>query len=177
MLATALLGGLLAAGWLVTPPTNAQIFGLSESQEVELGREAARQVEREQPILRDEQVIHYVNALGHRLARRSKRDDIPYRFTVVDSPDINAFALPGGFVYVNRELIEAADKWEPARWRDRPRDRACGGPSQCQTDRESRHGQCGPGDAGSGFRWQRWGSNRSGADWKPSRRQRGLHEV
>jgi hypothetical protein len=48
MLATALLGGLLAAGWLVTPPTNAQIFGLSESQEVELGREAARQVEREQ---------------------------------------------------------------------------------------------------------------------------------
>jgi len=110
MLATALLGGLLAAGWLVTPPTNAQIFGLSESQEVELGREAARQVEREQPILRDEQVIHYVNALRHRLARRSKRDDIPYRFTVVDSPDINAFALPGGFVYVNRELIEAADK-------------------------------------------------------------------
>ena len=109
MLATALLGSLLAAGWLVTPPTKAQIFGLSESQEVQLGREAARQVEREQPILRDEQVIHYVNALGHRLARRSKRDDIPYRFTVVDSPDINAFALPGGLVYVNRGLIEAAD--------------------------------------------------------------------
>jgi predicted Zn-dependent protease len=108
MLATAFLGGLLAVGWLVAPQTEAQIFGLSESQEVELGREAARQVEREQPILRDEQVTDYVNAVGQRLARRSKRNDIPYRFMVVDSPDINAFALPGGFAYVNRGLIEAA---------------------------------------------------------------------
>jgi predicted Zn-dependent protease len=106
--ATAFLGGLLAVGWLVAPRTEAQIFGLSEAQEMELGREAARQVEREQPILRDEQVAWYVNNLGQGLASRSGRNDIPYRFVVINSPDINAFALPGGFVYVNRGLIEAA---------------------------------------------------------------------
>jgi predicted Zn-dependent protease len=109
ILANGFLVCLFAANGLGTLPAEAQIFGLSESQEVELGQEAARQVERQQPILRDSQVTSYVNSIGQGLVRSSKRRDISYTFKVVNSSDINAFALPGGFVYVNRGLIEAAD--------------------------------------------------------------------
>jgi predicted Zn-dependent protease len=99
----------MTAAWLVPAETEAQIFGLSEAQEVELGREAAKQVERDQPILNDDQVTRYVDAVGQRLVRRSKRNNIRYTFKVVNSSDINAFALPGGFIYINRGLLEAAD--------------------------------------------------------------------
>jgi predicted Zn-dependent protease len=109
ILANGFLVCLFAANGLGTLPAEAQIFGLSESQEVELGQEAARQVERQQPILRDSQVTSYLDSIGQRLVRSSKRRDISYTFKVVNSSDINAFALPGGFVYVNRGLIEAAD--------------------------------------------------------------------
>jgi predicted Zn-dependent protease len=88
---------------------SAQLFGLSERQEIELGREAAAQVEREQPILEDERVASYIDDLGQFLVEYSGRANIAYQFKVVDSADINAFALPGGFIYVNRGLIEQAD--------------------------------------------------------------------
>lgn len=87
----------------------AQLFGLTEQQEVELGREAAAQVEQQQPILHDEKVDSYIDDVGQRLVEHSGRTNIAYQFKVVDSPDINAFALPGGFIYVNRGLIEEAD--------------------------------------------------------------------
>jgi predicted Zn-dependent protease len=88
---------------------SAQLFGLSERQEIELGREAAAQVEREQPILEDERVESYIDDLGQFLVEYSGRKNIAYQFKVVDSAEINAFALPGGFIYVNRGLIEEAD--------------------------------------------------------------------
>lgn len=87
----------------------AQLFGLSEQQEIELGREAAAQVERDQPMLDDERIEGYIDDLGQRLVEYSGRSNIAYQFKVVDSSDINAFALPGGFIYVNRGLIEEAD--------------------------------------------------------------------
>lgn len=87
----------------------AQLFGLSERQEIELGREAAAQIEQQQPILEDRRVTSYVDELGQRLVEHSGRSNIVYQFKVVDSSDINAFALPGGFIYVNRGLIEEAD--------------------------------------------------------------------
>jgi predicted Zn-dependent protease len=88
---------------------SAQLFGLSERQEIELGREAAAQVERDQPILENEGVESYIDDLGQFLVEYSGRTNIAYQFKVVDSAEINAFALPGGFIYVNRGLIEEAD--------------------------------------------------------------------
>ena len=94
----------------VCAPAHGQLLGrLSEAEEVELGRAAAQEIEKELTLLTDELVSDYITALGEALARHSGRSDLTYRFTVVDTQEINAFALPGGFIYVNRGLIDAAD--------------------------------------------------------------------
>jgi Zn-dependent protease with chaperone function len=80
----------------------------STEQEIEIGRESAREVERELPLVRDSTVTRYVEEIGARLAREASGADYPYRFRVLDVADVNAFALPGGFVYVNRGLVDAA---------------------------------------------------------------------
>ena len=79
-------------------------------QDVQLGREAAGQAEKQLPLLNDPQVVQYVSALGHRLVSLAPNNtsDYVWQFKVVNSSDINAFALPGGFIYVNRGAIEAA---------------------------------------------------------------------
>ena len=88
----------------------AQLVGaISDEQEIEVGREAAAVIEEDLTLLKDKVVVDYVNRLGQSLVVRSARPDITYTFKIVDTPDINAFALPGGFIYVNRGLIEAAD--------------------------------------------------------------------
>jgi predicted Zn-dependent protease len=86
--------------------------GISEEQEISLGRENAEQIATKLPLVSDTAVTAYVQALGLRLARRTSRSELPWRFSVVDSKDINAFALPGGFIYVNRGLIERADRMD-----------------------------------------------------------------
>lgn len=90
-------------------PVEAQIFGLSERQEIELGRQAAAEVDRTEPILRDPVVVRYIDQLGQHLVKSSRRANIEYHFKIIDSPDVNAFALPGGYIYVNRGLIQEAD--------------------------------------------------------------------
>ena len=91
-------------------PVGAQLFGgVSQEQEIELGREAATLIERDVRLLGDPTVGDYIEGLGQAIVSRSGRPDLTYTFTVVDAPEINAFALPGGFVYVHRGLIEAAD--------------------------------------------------------------------
>lgn len=82
---------------------------LSEEQEIELGRRAAAQVEQKLPMLGDRLVDGYVDSLGQPLVRHSLRKEIPYQFKVVDLGEANAFALPGGFVYINRGVLELAD--------------------------------------------------------------------
>lgn len=92
------------------PPAAAQLFGgFSDEQEIELGREAAAMMEEDLQLLEDEEVSAYVTRLGNALASRSGRADLAYTFRVVDTAEINAFALPGGFIYVHRGLIEAAE--------------------------------------------------------------------
>ncbi|MDX1919230.1 MAG: M48 family metallopeptidase [Candidatus Caenarcaniphilales bacterium] len=86
----------------------AALFRLTEKQEITVGAQAASQVEKSQPILNDSVVTQYVTTVGNKLVANSTRSNIPYRFRVVNSKDVNAFALPGGFIYVNRGLIEAA---------------------------------------------------------------------
>ncbi len=81
-------------------------------QDVQLGREAAVQVEQQLPLLRDDNVTSFVSELGSRLVRSIPADqqhsEFTYTFKVVDVREINAFALPGGPMYVNRGMIEAA---------------------------------------------------------------------
>lgn len=82
---------------------------ISEKREIAIGRDQAEQVDQQLPLVTDPVVVDYVQSLGERLAARTSRPDLPWRFSVVDTKDINAFALPGGFIYVNRGLIESAD--------------------------------------------------------------------
>ena len=83
---------------------------VSQDEEVELGRRNAEQVDAQLPLVRDPVASNYVQALGTSLARATARQDLEWRFRIVDSRQINAFALPGGFIYVNRGLIERAER-------------------------------------------------------------------
>lgn len=88
----------------------AQLLGpLSEEEEVAAGRAAAEEIEKGLELLSDDLVTSYISDLGQSVAARSARNTLTYRFTVVNTSEINAFALPGGFIYINRGLIEAAD--------------------------------------------------------------------
>ena len=84
--------------------------GVSEDAEVQLGRQGAEQVSSQLRLVRDPVITDYVQALGLSIARTTPRADLDWRFYVVDSREINAFALPGGFIYVNRGLIERAQQ-------------------------------------------------------------------
>ena len=87
----------------------AQLLGpLSEAEEIDVGQTAAAEIEKGLQLLTDDVVTSYISSLGQALAARSERSSLTYTFKVVDSSEINAFALPGGFIYVNRGLIEAA---------------------------------------------------------------------
>jgi beta-barrel assembly-enhancing protease len=81
---------------------------LSPEQDVNIGRQNAAQVEREMPLFNDPATQQYVSAVGARLAARAPGEKFPYQFKVINVREINAFALPGGFMYVNRGTIEAA---------------------------------------------------------------------
>ena len=79
---------------------------VSQDQEVQIGRQNAEQVNAQLPIVQDPAVADYVQQLGSAIAKTTSRADLDWRFFVVDSREVNAFALPGGFIYVNRGLIE-----------------------------------------------------------------------
>ena len=80
----------------------------SAQQDVEVGQQSAQAAEQQMPILNDSTVTSYVNQIGQRLAANAGGPQFQYRFRVVNSSDINAFALPGGFVYINRGVLEQA---------------------------------------------------------------------
>jgi hypothetical protein len=81
----------------------------SKQQDVQLGREAAAQVERQYPLVRDSMLDGYVNNIGRRLVQTGLAGDYPFTFKVVNDQNINAFALPGGPTFVNVGLLKAAD--------------------------------------------------------------------
>src|SRR5436190_1875294 len=81
----------------------------SPQQDIEMGRESAKQAEMQLPILNDRQATSYIDTLGKQLASHAPGEKYPYQFKIVNDTAINAFALPGGFIYVNRGAIEAAD--------------------------------------------------------------------
>lgn len=85
---------------------------VSDESEIALGQANAKQIERQLPLVTDSVVASYVQTLGTRVAERTSRASLPWQFKVIDSKDVNAFALPGGFVYVNRGLIEQSDRMD-----------------------------------------------------------------
>lgn len=82
--------------------------GVSTQQEVQMGQEGAQQVEAQLPMVQDATIQNYVNSLGQRIASRTSRADLQWRFRVVNSDVVNAFALPGGYVYINRGVLARA---------------------------------------------------------------------
>ena len=83
--------------------------GLSQDEEVEIGRENSAKIEQQLPIIRDPALAGYLDSLGQAMARRADTRGLEWQFRLVDSDQVNAFALPGGFVYVNRGLIARAE--------------------------------------------------------------------
>ena len=102
------LVSLVTAQTKITPAKNSY----SVEQDIKLGREAAAQVEQQLPIMRDDEVTSYVQDIGRRLVSGIPSDQhhagFRYTFGVVNVREINAFALPGGPMFVNRGMIEAA---------------------------------------------------------------------
>jgi len=80
----------------------------SVNQDVEIGRQSVIQAEKQLPVLSNAAVSRYVSAIGARLAAQAPGPKFAYQFKVVNVSDVNAFALPGGFVYVNRGLLSKA---------------------------------------------------------------------
>ena len=90
----------------VNPVTGKQDFVMiSENQEIQMGREYNAQILKQSPKYLDQNLQDYVQSIGESLAAKSHRPNLVYRFTVIDSPDINAFALPGGYIFINRGLM------------------------------------------------------------------------
>jgi len=103
VLATASLA--LAARTQLKPGWN--LF--SPQQDVQIGQNLSHQAAEQLPMLNDKRVDDYLNRLGHRLSAHAPGYSFPFQYRCVNSGEINAFALPGGSVYVNRGVIEAAD--------------------------------------------------------------------
>lgn len=95
-----------AAACSVNPATGKrQLSLIGEGQEIEIGRQSDQQVVASMGLYPDEGLQRYVDELGQRLAAASERPDLPWTFRVIDDPTVNAFALPGGFIYVTRGIL------------------------------------------------------------------------
>ena len=81
----------------------------SPQQDVELGEQASKEVAGQVPLLNDKKVDNYLNGIGERLAAKTPGYKFPYTYKAVNEKAINAFALPGGHMYINRGTIEAAN--------------------------------------------------------------------
>lgn len=81
---------------------------ISLEDEWRLGAQIAADIERQAPIVRDQQANAYINALGQQLVRQSAMANLPWQFHIIQDPSINAFNIPGGHVYINTGLIAAA---------------------------------------------------------------------
>src|SRR5690606_32360043 len=108
LVAAALLAAGLApglAGCSTNPATGGQSFTafMSEADEIAVGREQHPQIIAEfGGVYDDPEITAYVDSIGQFLASTSERPDLKFTFTVLDSPVVNAFALPGGYVYITR---------------------------------------------------------------------------
>jgi predicted Zn-dependent protease len=106
LVAIAGLIALVSAGCATNPVSGRPELALvSLEQEKKIGEEEAKKVEAQMGVLEDATLTAYLDALGQRLARESPRQDVAHRFRIVDVPEPNAFALPGGPVFISRGLL------------------------------------------------------------------------
>jgi len=104
--ASALVCAALAAGCATNPATGKRQLSLvSEGQEIQMGADADRSIVASMGLDPDSARQQYVRALGMRLASVSERPNLPWTFRVIDDPVVNAFAIPGGHVYVTRGIL------------------------------------------------------------------------
>ena len=101
-----LVPALLAPACATNPVTGRREFSLmSEQQEIAIGQEMDVEVRREMGVYDDKALQEYVSSIGQRLAQSSERPALPWHFAVVDVPVVNAFALPGGYIYMTRGIL------------------------------------------------------------------------
>ena len=106
----ALLTTMLMTACATNPVTGKrELSFMSEAQEISVGRELDAQVRQEMGLYANDELQRYVQELGMRLARSSQRPNLPWSFAVLDSPAVNAFALPGGFIYITRGILPYLD--------------------------------------------------------------------
>jgi len=96
----------LLAGCATNPVTGGQDFvTMSEQNEIALGRRASQEVMKHYRAYDDQRLQAYIQRIGADLARHSHRPGLIYRFTLLDSTEVNAFALPGGYIYITRGIL------------------------------------------------------------------------
>lgn len=109
LLAVPILLALLVACATTGPGGKKSFIIIPTENEVEIGKQVVVDVEKEEKVLSNVQVQNYVNRVGQKIARVCDRRDIKYSFKVLDSEEINAFACPGGFIYVYKGLMKQLD--------------------------------------------------------------------
>lgn len=82
---------------------------VSQQKEVDMGTKYSAQIAQQLPLINDPEALRYINVLGDSLASVTDERDLKWHFNIVDSREVNAFAVPGGYVYINRGLIERAE--------------------------------------------------------------------
>lgn len=85
---------------------------ISTQQEVQMGTEYAQQINSQLPIVKDPEIQRYINVLGDSIAKLADDRSLDWQFFVVNASEVNAFAVPGGYIYVNRGLIERAQRMD-----------------------------------------------------------------
>lgn len=109
VLAVLLVGTVACGGRRAGDPLKPGFNVYSKDQDVQLGRQAAQQVAQQVDIVDNRQLQQYIDTVGQRLAKQTGAGGYPYEFTLINDPAINAFALPGGPIFVNSGLIAAAE--------------------------------------------------------------------
>ena len=108
--ATALLALAVAAGACASSGVNAGDFNLiSLEEEWQLGQQLERDLQGKLRLVTDRNAVRYVNQVGKQLVNQTEMRNLPWEFHIVADPAVNAFNIPGGHVYVNTGLLEAAD--------------------------------------------------------------------
>src|SRR5687767_12708857 len=99
---------LLAIGCATNPVTGKREFNIvSEQQEIAMGRQSHDEIIRQFGVYREKpELTRLVEDIGRRIASTSERPNLPWTFTLLDTPMVNAMALPGGYIYITRGMIE-----------------------------------------------------------------------
>lgn len=91
-----------------------EVIFIDKQSQIAIGTEMAKRLEKEYPLYENARATEYVNRIGQKVARAGDRPNLEYHFKILNIKAVNAFALPGGFVYVTKGLLDIANKDELA---------------------------------------------------------------